>query len=68
MQIQMSNLEDNVQKMTSKCSEEIGHQLKGQLGKWNDVINQGVHRKIQQSMDNIIKLTTNEVLKTSEGK
>ena len=68
VQIQVSNLEEKVQKLTTKCSEEIRNQLKGQTGTWNEMINQGIQRKFQQSMDAVVKHTSTEVQKINEGK
>ena len=66
IQAQVSTTEEKVKNLMTSCSAEIDARLKEQVGSMKEMINQGVQRSMQQSMDIIGNQATNEVLKISD--
>ena len=66
IQTQVSTTEEKVKNLMTSCSAEIDARLKEQAGSMKEMINQGVQRSMQQSMDTIGNPATNEVLKISD--
>ena len=68
LQVQVNSLENQVQKLMTKCSEEIGSQLKEQISNWNEMINQRILKTVQHIMKVIERNAAAGVLTISEGK